>query len=112
MRPRTVAILLTALARAAAAARRRRRYVAVTVLMGLVLGGCSPAQTRPPVTQQELLTLRTKDDEQATAASRGILDRLLERTKAEYDRYTAGGRQAPPVIDILIISGGGDCFQV
>src|SRR5262245_28913371 len=62
MRPRTVAILLTALARAAAAARRRRRHVAVTVLAGLVLGGCSPALTRPPVTQPELLTLRTTSD--------------------------------------------------
>jgi hypothetical protein len=108
MRPRTVAILLTALARAAAAARQRRRHVAVTVLAGLVLGGCSPALTRTPVTQQELLTLRTKGDEQATAASREIFGRLLERTRAEYDRYTAGERQAPPVINILIISGGGD----
>src|SRR5207244_207960 len=34
--------------------------------------------------------------------------RLIERTKAEYDRYTAVGRKEPPVIDILIISGGGD----
>ena len=39
---------------------------------------------------------------------RKILGQLLERTKAEYDRYTAGGRKEPPVIDILIISGGGD----
>src|SRR5215475_708202 len=108
MRPRTVAILLTTLARAAAAARRRRRGVAVTVLAGLVLGGCSPAMTRPPVTQPELLALRTRDDEQATATGRTILGRLLERTKAEYDQYTAGRRPAPPVINILIISGGGD----
>src|SRR5262245_52800384 len=108
MRPRTVAILLTALARAVAAARRRRRGVAVSVLAGLVLGGCSPAMTRPPVTQPELLALRTRDDEQATATGRAILGRVLERTKAEYDQYTAGGRQTPPVIDILIISGGGD----
>jgi hypothetical protein len=108
MRPRTVAILLTALTRAVAAARRRRRQVAVTVLAGLVVGGCSPALTRPPVTQPELLALRTTSDEQAVATSRRVLARLLERTKAEYDRYTAGGRPAPPVIDILIISGGGD----
>ena len=108
MRPRTVVILLTALARAAAAARRRRRHVAVTVVAGLVLGGCSPAMTRPPETQQALLTLRTTSDEQATATGRKILGWLLERTKAEYDRYTAGGRPAPPALDILIISGGGD----
>ena len=81
--------------------------MAVTVLAGLVLGGCSPAMTRPPETQQKLLTLRTTSDEQATATGRKIIVRLLERTKAEYDRYTASGRQAPPVINILIISGGG-----
>ena len=108
MRPRTVAMLLTALARTAAAARRRHRRLEVAVLAGLVLGGCSPALTRPPVTQPELLTLRTTSDEQAVAAGRRMLGRLLARTKAEYDRYTAGERQAPPVIDILIISGGGD----
>ena len=107
MRPRTVAILLTALARAAAAARRRHRRLEVAVLAGLVLGGCSPALTRPPVTQPELLTLRTTSDEQAVAAGRSMLGRVLARTKAEYDRYTTGERQAPPVIDILIISGGG-----
>ena len=37
-----------------------------------------------------------------------MLGQSLERAKAEYDRYTAGGRKEPPVIDILIISGGGD----
>src|SRR5262249_19350526 len=108
MRPRTVTLLLTALARAAAAARRRCRRVAVTVLAGLVLSGCSPALTRPPVTQPELLALRTTSDEQTVTAFRTILGRLLERTKAEYDRYTAGERPTPPTLDILIISGGGD----
>jgi len=33
---------------------------------------------------------------------------LLERTKTEYDRRAAGGQKEPSVIDILIISGGGD----
>ena len=37
-----------------------------------------------------------------------MLGQSLERAKAEYHRYTAGGRKEPPVIDILIISGGGD----
>src|SRR5215831_17352472 len=108
MRPRTVVILLTALARAAAAARRRRQRVPVTILAGLVMSGCSPAMTRPSVTQPELLALRTTSDEQTVTAFRTILGRLLARTKAEYDRYTAGGQPGPPVINILIISGGGD----
>ena len=47
-------------------------------------------------------------DEQALAEGRRVLGRSLERDKAEYDRYTAGGRKEPTVIDILIVSGGGD----
>ena len=76
--------------------------------VGLTLGGCGPAMTRPQVSEQDLLKLRTKGDEQAVAEGRRVLGRSLERAKAEYDRYTAGGRQEPPVIDILIISRGGD----
>src|SRR5262245_66218423 len=105
MRPRTVALLLTALARAAAATHWRRRCVAVTILAGLVLSGCSPALTRPPATQPELLALRTTGDEQTVTALRTILGRLLARTKAEYDQYTAGRRSTPPGLDILIVSG-------
>jgi hypothetical protein len=84
--------------------------MAVTVLAEglIVLGGCGPALTRSQVTQQDLLKLRSTGDEQAVAASRKLLGRMLERTKAEYDRYAAGERKGPPVIDILIISGGGD----
>ena len=108
MRPRPIVLLLTALARAAAASCQRRRRVAVTVLAGLLVSGCSPALTRPSATQPELLALRTTSDEQIVAAFRTILGRLLARTKAEYDQYTAGARPAPPTLDILIISGGGD----
>ena len=70
-------------------------------------GAMAPALTRPQVAAEDLLKLRTTADEQSVAA-RELLGRLLERTKAEYDRYTASGRKEPPVIDILIISGGGD----
>jgi hypothetical protein len=72
-----------------------------------VLGGCGPALTRPQVSQEDLLKQRTTADEQSAAANRKILGRLLERTKAEYDRSVAEGKQRP-VIDILIVSGGGD----
>src|SRR5215831_15171656 len=109
MRPRTVALLLTALARAAAATHWRRRRVALTIILaGVMVSGCSSALTRPPATQPELLALRTTSDAQTVTALRTILGRLLERTKAEYDQYAAGRRSAPPGIDILIISGAGD----
>jgi Patatin-like phospholipase len=78
------------------------------VTLGLVLNGCGPAMTRPEVTQQNLLKLRSTSDEQAAAEGRKVLSRLLERTKTEYDRSATGERKGPPVIDILIVSGGGD----
>lgn len=33
---------------------------------------------------------------------------LLAKVKAEHDAYVAGERSAPPVVDVLVISGGGD----
>jgi len=63
--------------------------------------------TRSPVSQEDLVKLRTMGDEQATSTGEKIIVRLLQRTKAEYDRRAAAG-QPPPVIDILIVSGGGD----
>jgi Patatin-like phospholipase len=109
MRTETSVILLPAVPLDAPVTRRTLSLMAVLILAAaLVPGGCGPALTRPPVTQQDLLKLRTAGDEQSTIAGRKLLGRLLERTKADYDRYTAGGRKEPPVIDILIISGGGD----
>jgi hypothetical protein len=78
----------------------------ITVLLlaaGLVLTGCGPAMTRPDVERQNLLKSRSTGDEEATAAAEKAILRLLQRTKAEYDR-----QKSPPVINILIVSGGGD----
>ena len=109
MRTRSPVIFLSNVALGAAATRRTFSLMAVSVFaVGLLLGGCGPAMTRPQVTQQDLLKARTTADEESVAIGRKFLGRLIERTKAEYDRYTAVGRKEPPVIDILIISGGGD----
>ena len=91
-----------------AASRRTLSLMAVSGFAGaLLLGGCGPAMTRPPMTQAELLKLRTAGDEQGAETGRRILGRMLENTKAEYDRNAKAGK-GQPVIDILIISGGGD----
>ena len=109
MQTRTSVIVLSTVAAGATAFRRTLSLMAALALAGtLMLGGCGPAMTRPQVSEQDLLKLRTKGDEQAVAEGRRVIGRSLERAKAEYDRYTAGGRKEPPVIDILIISGGGD----
>jgi hypothetical protein len=89
------------------ASRTCSLMVASAFAGALVLGGCGPAMTRPKVSEEDLLKQRNTADEQFAAASRKLLGRLLERTKAEYDRSVAEGKQRP-VIDILIISGGGD----
>ena len=109
MQTKTPVIVLSTVAIGATALGRTLSLMALSVLAGeLMLGGCGPAMIRPEVSEQDLLKVRTKGDEQAVTEGRRLLDRSLERAKAEYDRYTAGGRKAPPVIDILIISGGGD----
>ena len=90
-------------------ARRIMSVVGPLVLTGaLLMCGCAGPQTRPEVTRQQLVRLRNASDEQSAIIARRLFARLLERTKAQYDRYTAGQRKEPPVIDILIVSGGGD----
>ncbi len=83
--------------------------IAIPLLAGtLLLIGCGPAMTRPPRERTDLEKMRATGAEESGEANRKILSRLLERTKAEYDRFAAGQRKTPPVIDILIVSGGGD----
>ncbi|MBL8527621.1 MAG: patatin-like phospholipase family protein, partial [Burkholderiales bacterium] len=90
-------------------ARRTLSLIAASlVAASLALGGCAPPLTRPPVTEQDLLKQRSAGDEQALAEGRRMLDQVLARAKAEHDRHAAGELKTPPVIDILIVSGGGD----
>jgi Patatin-like phospholipase len=92
----------------ALAIRRLFSLLAISLVAGgLVLTGCGPALKRPEVERQSLLKLRSASDQRAVATGEKIIVRLLQRTKAEYDRRAAAG-QPPPVIDILIVSGGGD----
>jgi Patatin-like phospholipase len=109
MRRRIPMIVLSPVSFSSTMASRTCSLMAASILAGtLVLGGCGPAMTRPPVSQEDLVKQRTTADEQSTVTGRKLLGRLLERTKAEYDRSVAEGRKERPVIDILIISGGGD----
>ena len=107
MRTRTSAIFPTIAL--PAAGHRVLSLMAVSLLAwGLTLVGCGPAMTRPPQTREDLVRVRTASDERGVEANKIMSSRLLERTKAEYDKYNAGARKEPPVIDILIVSGGGD----
>lgn len=66
------------------------------------------AVTRPPVTRPDLVSMRTAGDEQWMTSTRAANRRLLERVRAEQIQVMAGARKDPPVIDVLVLSGGGD----
>jgi hypothetical protein len=82
----------------------RFRFVAILILFPLV--GCG--DTRPPQTQADLLAARDRRQEQFREYSDELMQRLTTRVKGEYDDYSAAKRPRPPVVDLLIISGGGD----
>jgi len=104
----TTPIFFFDIARHTAAIRRVIAWIAIPlVAVALVVNGCGPAMTRPEVDRQKLLKLRNASDAEFVASGERIVVRLLQRTKTEYDRRAAAG-QPPPVIDILIVSGGGD----
>jgi len=87
-------IVLSTVSLSSTIASRICSLMAASALAGmLVLGGCGPAMTRPKVSQEDLVKLRTTADEQSAAAGRKVLGRLLERTKAEYDRSVADGKR-------------------
>jgi hypothetical protein len=107
MKPTTPTILSKVMLSASAIRRLATAIAVPLVAAAFVLGGCGPAMKRPEVERQDLLKLRSESDKRATATGEKIIVRLLQRTKAEYDRRAAAG-QPPPVVDILIVSGGGD----
>jgi predicted acylesterase/phospholipase RssA len=69
--------------------------------------GCGGTK-RAPQEKAYLLERRDAADKQLMDDTHAIVGKVLTRTKAEYDDYSAGRRPDAPVIDILIISGGGD----
>ena len=87
----------------------RRIAWPLTVLFCLstVLAGCSSLERRArPV--PELLELRQTTNARLMEDSHRVIGRMVTRVKAQYDAYQAGRLATPPVIDILVVSGGGD----
>src|SRR4051794_12399874 len=93
--------------------RPQHRVVVVRVLLALatilpavLLCGCGTH--RKPQAEESLLQHRRQ-------YAQGYLDEttqrytaVLNRNKSQLDEYKAGKRPEPPVIDYLVISGGGD----
>jgi hypothetical protein len=101
---------------------RRRRWIrwpevgnttlwmaTLALMIGVGLAGCTTDEIpRLPRTKAELVEARTADNSQDAAIRRELIQRNITRIKAEYDEYAAGRAPAPPVVDLLVISGGGD----
>jgi hypothetical protein len=83
------------------------RNFAAIIGMALAIAGCS-SEERPAQTTEQLLEARD-DAAQAMLAEQSVMmSRMIARAKRQYDNYAAHRRQTPPVVDVLIISGGGD----
>jgi hypothetical protein len=86
-----------------------QRFAAFGLVAAVGLAGCTASELpRLPQTQADLISARQADLEKSVAIGREVVLDVLTRTKAEYDAYAAGRAPAPPVMDLLILSGGGD----
>lgn len=76
-------------------------------VLAVLVSGCGPV-LRPSLSQQELLSARAASDRLVEAEIKEFMPRLVTRAKQEYDDYVLGLKSEPPVVDVLVISGGGD----
>jgi hypothetical protein len=81
--------------------------VSLLILTAITFTGCGGVN-RPMQDEAVLMNHREQASSYYLAEIRLRTIMLLERTRHEYDEYVAGRRSHPPVIDFLIISGGGD----
>jgi predicted acylesterase/phospholipase RssA len=89
---------------------RLRRVAALTVALCLgTLAGCASNEpTRPAQSNAQLLAAREAADARSAQDLSAMTGQLLARLKREHDDYAGGRSQRPPVLDVLVISGGGD----
>jgi hypothetical protein len=74
--------------------------------MATLLSACGTS--RPPQTTESLVKKRAEYVQSYFEETNERYTALLQRNKKQLDEYKAGKRPEPPVIDYLIISGGGD----
>jgi predicted acylesterase/phospholipase RssA len=86
----------------------RSRLAVIGLLASGVLGCASEAPVRPDRSSAELVAARDVSDARAAQEQRAVTVQLLLRIKREYDEFSAGRAPAPPVVNVLILSGGGD----
>jgi predicted acylesterase/phospholipase RssA len=85
---------------------RSALVLGASMVLCLGMPGC--AGHRPARTPAELLTLRQAHDADYVEQARTLIQRLVAHTKTRYDEYATGRAAAPPTVELLVISGGGD----
>jgi len=80
----------------------KKSIVLFPLVAALVASGCTGR--RPARSQGELMQLRKAHDELYAKKGRDAVLQVMQIVKARYDRHP----NDPPVVDLLVISGGGD----
>src|SRR5262245_59664602 len=89
-------------------ANHRSHFTAGLLIALLALCGCGGGTSRPEQSREVLLQRRANYRQSYLDETNERYTATLQRTKAQLDDYQAGRRATPPVIDYLVISGGGD----
>ena len=82
---------------------RCRRIICCVALLPLIVAPIGCVGKRPPMTQEQLLAVRARDDAQLLKDTENASERIVARAKTRYDADKDNA-----TLDILIISGGGD----
>src|SRR5687768_17108626 len=83
------------------------RFLAAATMLLLACPSCVSA-SRVGVGEDKLIARRAVADGELLRSTDELVGGVLARTKSQYDDYNAGRAKATPVIDVLVISGGGD----
>src|ERR1043165_2177976 len=86
--------------------RSPRRLTPLLLVLAALITGCG--STRPPQSEESLVQRRDQARQIYLDTTKDRYTAILKRTKDHLDAYKAGQRPNPPVIDYLVISGGGD----
>src|SRR5687767_5137329 len=88
----------------------RRTQLSLVLCAGLALlaAGCSGGPTRATQSHQRLPAPRQEVDLRLDRENDSAIGRNLAGVKAAHVAYAAGRAPAPPVVDLLVVSGGGD----
>src|SRR5437899_6494235 len=81
--------------------------VPCAILVAVATTGCKGV-TRKSYDQAYLIQRRDEAARSEISDTRERFLKFVQTLKTEYDDYATGRRTNPPIIDILIISGGGD----